>query len=56
MDTTHPVTAPLAITAATVAVFFALAAAGSSPPVWMWVLLLGFNAAALTLAVRRSRR
>lgn len=45
----------LVIALATFAVFFALAAAGSSPPLWMWVVLIAVNAAAVAVEVRRTR-
>lgn len=46
----------IAITAGTTSSYFALAAAGSSPPAWMWGALIGVNAALLTLAGRRTVR
>lgn len=43
------------VAAATTACYLALAAAGSSPPAWMWGALVAVNGSALALAYRRRR-
>lgn len=43
----------MTIALATTAVYLALAAAGHSPPVWMWAALFAINGATLMLRVAR---